>query len=107
MMRKTSACASLSDSSSVGPEVWHHGHHGRHGLPAHSPDLRGREDEAVAPGVGQLYGVGVGDARPAKRPVIATPGRGVEDLKMSQSDKFWARIIIEDIWTVSSTKWKF
>ena len=75
------------DSSPVRPEVTHHGRHGRHGLPAHRPDLRGREDEAVAPGVRQLDGVGVGDPRPAKRPVIAAPGRGVEDLKISQSVK--------------------
>ena len=42
-------------------EVGHHGLHGRHGLRPHGADLRGREDEAVAAGVGQLDGVGVGD----------------------------------------------
>merc|ERR1719266_593521 len=61
-------------------EVGHHGLHGRHGLRPHGADLRGREDEAVAAGVGQLDGVGVGDPRPAVRPVVAAACRWVKHL---------------------------
>ena len=52
-------------------EFLHHGLNAEESLVADGLDPAGGEEEAVAAGVGQLDGVGEGDAERALRPVIA------------------------------------
>ena len=65
-------CRDLSFSAAP-DELPDHGLDADEGLLADGLDPAGGEEEAEAAGVGQLDGVGVGDAQRALRPVVAAP----------------------------------